>query len=52
MKENSIQILIMRKNYYPRVFLEKCRGIFTEREVARQMVDKLEISSELDGPDE
>lgn len=42
----------MRKNCYPQVILEKCRGIFTEREVARKMIDKLEISSELDGPDE
>ena len=35
----------MGKNYYPQMFLEKCKYIVTEKKVIRYIIDDPEISS-------
>ena len=34
------------KNYYPQVFLEKCKYIFKEKKLIRYITDDIEISSD------
>ena len=42
----------MGKNCYPQVFLEECKYIVKEKEVARHITEDLKISSDSDDTDE
>ena len=36
------------KNYYPQVFLEKCKYFVKEKEIPKYIIDDIEISSDSD----
>ena len=36
------------KNYYPQVFLEKCKYLAKEKEIPKYIIDNIEISSDSD----
>ena len=42
----------MGKNYYPQVFLEECKNIFTEKKMKRYFDSDYELTTSSDGSDE
>ena len=39
-------VFITAKNYYPQVFLEKCKYVIKEKKISTYITDEIEISSD------